>query len=271
MGKAMTEAWKGEVPKRMPVMPENVTAEDMSQAYTVRTYLPFGMAYDKIEPAGLNLEKEYCAMVAGSVGCGKSTLLCRTARMIHDRVENSKIFVFDGSKKSMASVRDIAEGYAAVTDQEQTTAALGSIIEMLNTRKRAQNAAREQQGEGFDEKAYAQSLELACVFIDDVCEYTDTVDKASVDSMERIVRLAEGLGIIVVAAGRTANLIKYSEIERLTRAILAGQKGLALSDSAAAHPYFKNSLKFGEKDAEFGDGNGMLFDGASSRKIKLAR
>lgn len=47
--------------------------------------------------------------------------------------------------------------------------------------------------------------------VDDLKEFVDTVEEGDQRSLERICRLAGQLGVVVIAAGRAADLAKYSE------------------------------------------------------------
>ena len=87
--------------------------------------------------------------------------------------------------------------------------------------------------------------------------------------MERICRLAQNLGVVVITAGRIADLSKYNEIESLTRVIIGNQNGLALSDTPATYNYFQNNLKYNEKDVPAGEGNGFVFNNGKCYKVKL--
>ena len=87
--------------------------------------------------------------------------------------------------------------------------------------------------------------------------------------MERICRMAGGLGVIVICAGRVSDISHYNEIESLTRVIVANQNGLALGGTPAQYPFFRNDLKYSEKDVEAGEGNAYSFVDGVCRKIKL--
>ena len=149
------------------------------------------------------------------------------------------------------------------------TEMLAELIEHLNVRKRAQNQARQVEGDSFDEKAFISTYAMLCIVIDDLKEFGDAVSDANKNSMERICRLAQNLGVIVLAAGRMSDMAKYNEVESLTRVIISNQNGIAVAGTPAQMSFFQNNLKYTEKDAEPGEGNGYLFINGKCSRIKL--
>lgn len=145
---------------------------------------------------------------------------------------------------------------------------LNEIVELLNTRKRAQNKARAVNPESFDEDMFVQDYEQICIFIDDLKEFIDSVTDECKTSMERICRLAQKLGVLVFAAGRAADISRYNEIESLTRVLVGNQKGVVVSGSASLFGFFQNDLKYNEKNVELQEGEAYFFDNGKCRKIK---
>lgn len=62
-------------------------------------------------------------------------------------------------------------------------------------------------------------------------EFVDSVSEDNLRSMERICRLAQGLGVLIFVSGLPDDLVKYNQIESLTRAIIANQRGIAVEGS----------------------------------------
>ena len=74
---------------------------------------------------------------------------------------------------------------------------------------------------------------------------------------------------MVFAAGRVSDLERYNEIESLTRAIAANQKGVGLGGSPSVHSFFRCDLSYREKEQDPGEGNGFFFWEGRCRKMKL--
>lgn len=265
----MNAAWKGSKARPIPVMPDKISFEKALSEYAIRTMIPVGFNYENISMSYINLEDNYSLVVTGSIGTGKSKTLSDMADMILNKFPESKIFVFDGLRKSLAGLNERVYKYAPADSDERVTEMLEEIIEHLNTRKRAQNKARQADADSFDEKQFISNYEMIAVIIDDLKEYVDSVSEANKNSMERICRLAQNLGVIVITAGRISDLLRYNEIESLTRVIIGNQNGLALSDTPATFSYFQNNLKYNEKDVPAGDGNGFIFNNGKCLRVKL--
>ena len=267
----MDAEWDGPRPAIIPVMPEELSFNELFSNYSKGAEVPVGIAYDTIRPAIADLQDNYSLLISGTMNSGKSKFLTGIATKMHEKCPEDKIYIFDGLKGSMRSVSGIVTKYSMVDKEEAVADMLAEIVDMLNTRKRAQNQARSMAGDAFSEKDFIADYEKICIFVDDLKEFVDTVDNNAKNSMERICRLAQGLGVIVFAAGRVSDVERYNEIESLTRAIIANQKGIGMGGSAAIHSFFSHDLNYKDKEVEVGEGNAYLFDNGHSVKIKLPR
>lgn len=265
----MNHAWTGKRPRPIPVMPENIGIKNMTDIYRERETIPFGIKYSDIQEAKLDLSDAYCLMVTGNIGSGKSKMLTNCAEILLSKKSENQVFVIDGSKKALHTLQDRVYKYTQVSEEEQLQGIIDELIDMLNCRKKAQNKAKIEKENSFDEKEFIAGYRQVCIFIDDIKEFVDSVSDEVRNSMERICRLAQHLGVIVFVAGRTADVMKYNEIETLTRAIIAYQKGILLEEAPSVCPYFKNSLKYNEKEISAGEGNAYMFDNGTCERIKI--
>lgn len=265
----MNSAWNGARPKPIPVMPETVTYEAMAADYTVRTLIPVGINCEDIRTSFVDLSINYSLLISGSVHSGKTRKLAQLTGMVASRFADSKVFIFDSPSMSLQGIRDSVHQYTSVEDDASVTAMLEELVGHLNERKKAQNQARQIDGEAFDEKLFISNYELLCIVIDDLKEFVDKVSDNSKNTMERICRMAQDLGVIVLCAGRMSDIAKYNEIESLTRVIVANQNGLVMNGTPAQHEYFQNNLKFTERDLEAGEGLSYQFVGGKCSKIKM--
>lgn len=265
----MNNCWHGPKAKPIPVMPETVTVGNMLTEYTCRTSIPVGVDRENIRTAYINLSDNYSMLISGPIRSGKSQLLLQISDLIATRFADTEFYVFDGSSASLASLKVSARKYASCADNDAVTEMLTELVEHLNVRKRAQNQARQVEGDSFDEKAFISTYPMLCIVIDDLKEFVDAVSNSNKNSMERIVRLAQNLGVIVLTAGRMSDVSKYNEVESLTRVIISNQNGIAVAGTPAQMGFFQNNLKYTEKDAEPGEGNGYLFINGKCSRIKL--
>ncbi len=265
----MNSVWDGVRPLPIPVMPETVSIDSMMSEYTNRTLIPVGISCDEIRTAFIDLTDNYSFLVSGSVRSGKSKTLCKFANMVIERFPETKTFVFDNSSNSLKELMPSVYKYANSADDEAVTGILSEIVGYLNERKKAQNQARQIDGEAFNEKQFIMNYELLCIIIDDLKEFVDAVSDANKNATERICRMAQDLGVMVLAAGRMSDISKYNEVESLTRVIVGNQNGLVLDGTPAQHSYFQNNLKFTDRDLEAGEGLNYMFDNGKCFKIKM--
>ena len=265
----MNAAWTGPRPKPIPVMPETVTYEDMASDYTVRTLIPVGINSEDIRTSFVDLSTNYSLLVSGSVRSGKTRKLAQITGMIASVFAESKIFIFDSPSKALQGIQDSVYKYACVEDDVAVTTILDELVSYLNERKKAQNQARQIDGDKKKKKTFISDYELLCIVIDDLKEFVDKVSDNSKNTMERICRMAQDLGVIVLCSGRMSDIAKYNEIESLTRVIVGNQNGLVMNGTPAQHSYFQNNLKFTDRDLEAGEGLSYQFANGKCIKIKM--
>lgn len=265
----MNAAWTGPRPNPIPVMPETVTYEDIASDYSVRTLIPIGVNCEDIRTSFVDLSTNYSLLISGSVHSGKTRKLAQLAGMVVSRFPDSKIFVFDSPAKLLQGLQNSVHQYADVENDSEVTAMLAELVGYLNERKKAQNQAKQIDGDSFDEKAFIENYELLCIVIDDLKEFVDKISDTNKNTMERICRMAQDLGVIVLCTGRMSDIAKYNEIESLTRVIVGNQNGLVMDGTPAQHSYFQNNLKFTDRDLEAGEGLSYQFAGGKCIKIKM--
>lgn len=265
----MNRGWQGKRPCPIPVMPERISADDMLTVYNDRTLIPVGYDYEDVSPAYIDLTDNYSMLIGGTLRCGKSGMLSDIYGNIIRRFTDTKLFVFDGLSCAQAGVRASAYKYAVSDDGASVNAMLTEIVGCLNVRKKAQNQARQEIGAAFDEKQFISAYELICIVIDDLKEFVDSVSNADKTTMERICRMAAGLGVIVLTAGRMADVARYNGIDSFTASVIANQNAIVLSGTPNNHTYLQNDLRFSERDNEAGEGNAYLYEKGKCRLIKL--
>lgn len=264
----LSDEWKGVRPKAIPVMPEILTESTLRPACSERWMIPVGMSYDAIEPLSFDLSERYSLLISGSMHSGKSRTLVQIANLMTEMYADSDCVIFDSKSGALSELGEKAIAYAVDDDDEKVTKILNDLVAELNSRKRRQIEAKKTDPD-LDEKEFSKSFRQIAIMIDDLKEFVDAVSDGNKNTMERIARMANGLGVIIICAGRLSDIAHYNEIESLTRVIVANQNGLAIGGSPAQYPYFKNNLKFSEKDIEAGEGNAYAFVDGVCRKLKL--
>lgn len=253
----MNRAWKQERPMRIPIMPEVVTEALLVNEFQDRNLIPVGFGCDTIEPVYLDLRNTYSAMLAGGTGSGKSRILCGIARLISRKWPDTEIYVFDSLRKSLGPIQSLSKEYLCVSEKERLSAVIHALAMQLEERDFAKDENR------LD--AYPQ----ICILLDDIHDFLEQATDESYEMMDRILRLAQGLKVQVIAAGRNSDLERNMHLEQITRDFLAGQVGLAVSGSASVHRYFKHNLDYKEREAVLSKGYGLCYHEGECRRIKM--
>lgn len=260
--------WTGKRATPIPVMPEVVSTHLMLDFYSDRLILPLGISRSEIKPAFVDLTEKYCFMITGDSFETMSRTTVNVAQIIKDKNEDTLMYVFDSERSGLESLKGSAASYSVHNDNESVSSAITEIINMLNKRKNEQKAAKIASTGSFSEQDYAKSFPLILVVIDDLKKYVEDVSNENVNSMERICRLAQHLGVIVVTNGSITDIAKISVIETLTSSIVSCQNGLSVSGTPNQITFFKNNLKYSEKDVVLEAGNGYLFVNGECKPIK---
>ena len=74
---------------------------------------------------------------------------------------------------------------------------------------------------------------------------------------------------MILAAGRSDDIAKYNEIELITRSFINHQNGISLSGSPNRHLFFKNDLKYNEKNNESEAGYAYRYIDGKCRLFKF--
>ena len=266
----MNKVWKGIRPKAIPVMPEHITLDQLCSQYQKRTCLPIGISYDSLETVICDMTEQYSFVVCGMDAAQNSQILLDIANIIHTKSPQDKIYIIDSPAGKMNFIQNEVYFYATSAQNDQMDQVMEEIVQHLNERKRAQNSARNAAQGVFDEQGFIQEYEQLCIFVNNLKEFVDYISDENLRSMERICRLAQGLGVLVFVSGLPDDLVKYNQIESLTRAIIANQRGITVEGTPAQSEFFQCNLKYSEKGENAGAGNAWYFENGQCQKIKIA-
>ncbi|PHL17176.1 hypothetical protein CQR39_14410, partial [Enterococcus faecium] len=139
-----------------------------------------------------DLSEQYSFVVSGNDTGKNSQILLDVVNMIHLKAPQDKIFVIDSNTRKMDAVQNDVHFYAVNSEEDRMTQVMEEIVQYLNERKRAQNAARAVSTDSFDEESFIQDYEQLCIFVNNLKEFVDSVSEDNLRSMERICRLAQG-------------------------------------------------------------------------------
>lgn len=264
----LNSSWTGKRPDPIPVMPEVVTSHMMLEYYRDRMVLPLGIARSDIKTAYVDLTEKYGLVITGESSETLSRVTANIAHIIMERHKDTLLYVFDSEKRNLDNLEKSAVHYSVHTDENSVSSSLTDIIAHLNKRKDEQKAAKAANPTGFSEAEFINDYPLILVLIDDIRRYVDDVSNDNVNSMERICRLAQNLGVIVIVNGSIVDVARNNEIDTLTRSIVSNQNGLAVSGTPNQITFFRNNLKYNEKDVVLESGSGYLFVNGDCKQIK---
>ena len=264
----MNRAWTGKRPEAVAVMPEYVLDTGLLPEYRDFYQIPVGVRYEDVGTEYADVSDQYTLLVTGPVSSGKSRLLSVLSDMMQERFPAAVRYVIDSTGRALSGEKEQAAMYA-VNGQPEIGEMIGRIIEELNVRKNAQK--KEDLQTKNEEKEYAGRFVPIVILIDDLKEFVDLSTDADKHSMERICRLAQYLGIIVVAAGRLEDIRRYNEIETLTRAIVSQQNAVALEGCPADYSFMMNGMDYQQKARKTEKGSGFRFHSGECSVIKVIK
>ncbi len=250
--------WKGERPAPIPVMPGTVEVSYMAERYSEISLIPVGLDINTTAVEYIDLTKHYCFLVTGSSCCGKSKMLEDIYRVITSKFE-TELFVFDTDSEALHGLKDSASVYVSVNDEPATDAAVVQLKDILS-----QRMAASKEGKDIGDK------ELI-ILIDDIKKFADNLNDESLKTAERFMRLAEGLGVMAFAAGRSDDVTKYCDYEAFTSTFLKHQNGISLSGTPNMNMFFKADLKPGEGGTASAAGCAHLFRDGKMTTVKYMK
>ncbi|MGN0165886.1 MAG: type VII secretion protein EssC [Lachnospiraceae bacterium] len=260
--------WNGYKAKKIPVMPETVTVEMMEGAFTNRMKVPLGIETEHIAECIYDFRLRNTLLLTGSIGCGKSLRLAKIAGLIKKKYETTRLFVFDGVKKSLSALKDSSEAYVCF-DNDRFGEAVASLRQIIRTRHQEWKAYKESTGQDVSLWDFTSEKELVCVVIDDWKEMMTKLSATDCDALEEICRNLDKMGAIILVAERYADVAQYMHNETFTRYLLENKRYLALNVSPAQVNFFAISLKQKERDTVVSEGCAYMFHDGVCEIIKL--
>lgn len=255
VAKTMAEAWKGRGPRGIPVMSERISFRELEPERFPGHCIPLGIRYGDLAPAVVDLGEGYCFLITGSDRSAVSGFLKALEGMLRQRRPGDRICLLGPG-----------EG-------EGTASRLEEIIGELNARKKAQNRARREAAEDgaeFSPREFLASCEQIVILIEDLKGLSEALGEEDRSALERICRQAQGLGVLVIAAGSREDIAGLCAADALTAAILSSGKALGLGGSADSYGFLMGEPEEGQGKADPAEGDGYLLDGGRWARIRLA-
>jgi len=240
MCRRMNEAWCGDRPKSIPVMPDVISFGSVAEAGTV-----IGLNKINVEPISVDFERTHCAVISGTAGSGKSNLLKVIAKQLHKN--GTKITVFDSNDRGLSLLRSISDNYC--TSGEEMDSYVASLVKELQNRKTQKEA-----GENC-------CFEKLVLLVDNWKQCFDAIDNQTAKRLEMLVRLGSGLDVYLIIAGDSSELAAlHSAGEAVVNAIVNTGTSILLGMNFRAHRMFDADVSYSEKEAKLGQYEGYIMD-----------
>lgn len=265
---AMSDVYQGPGAKKIPIMPEVINMADLLGWYKQKNILPLGLSYKDMEPVYTDLSGNYTFLVSGMAHSGKSRYLENMAGLMKQKYPEMQLYVFDGLRSSLADCEEYATGYSKCSDDSKVTEIIGEIVTELSQRR--VNLKNASLGLAFNQEDWTAEQTLIGIIIDDVSEFMKNVNEGNKKKLRAISKQAQGLGVVMLMAGRVGDLQNLNEENPIVHDWIVAQKGLVFSGTVGMHSFFENSLSYQEKGTPLKEGEAYLVDKGELIKMKPA-
>jgi len=240
-------AWKGAVPKGIPIMPDIVLQTDMNcNDETVE----IGLDCASIMPVQMDFAECWHMAISGMPKSGKTNIL----RLLLNGLltdESAQITVYEPRDKAFASLGSRINHITGATEFDSF---MESMIPILQDRKK-----RHSEGE--------RDFVRIIIMVDDYDTCFEKADDKTITRLAQITKLAEGLGVHLYVAGKPTAFIQG---DMLSICLVDAPHAIALGGDLLSHPNFKCDLSSGDKADPMGAYEGYIFSMGRACKLKCA-
>lgn len=248
----INQAWTGERPAAIPIMPSIVLQKDLnSSAYGVE----IGLECNDVSPVHIKYEEHWNLLISGVAQSGKTNMLCLLlSGLIQD--EQAQIVVYE-SKTKDTRLEIFSDRIENLTSPAEFDAYVERLIPELQTRKNKKDSGEKEQ------------LHRIAILIDDYETCFEKAQDQTIVRLRQIVKLGKGLAVNLYITGDNHELKRMEHMEELIIEMINSGRSIVLGASIDAHPRFRCNLTHSEKSLEMGEHEGYLLAG-NSYKFKAA-
>ena len=236
---------KGCKAKPIPVLPKEVSVQDMIEHYHRRDQIPFGFRFDTCEPAYLDLSQRFTACISGRNVYETEEMLKAVLDVLLSKAEN-EIHIFDTKSRVLSAYADRVAYYSADYESRTFKDNVNAIIDVMEYREEERDRLFEEEG-SFDKSRFLASNKQICIIMNDLPAFTAAVSDEARDTLESLCRLSKDMGLIAIATAGEEELINNSINEPLTRTLIASQNALIVTGNTEKYNCFKTNLSHEEK------------------------
>lgn len=226
----MVEAWQGECPDPIPMVPEVITMESFIENKRVKKLIengkvPVAVDFEDVLPLELNIQKEGNQLLVAD----NNELLERSMQSIVQIMSyngNIDTVLFDNEATTYQSYRDNVDLFA--NDTDSMTQAIESITNMLKEREDGFRSLQEDINNAVTLKDFNETLRPLYLVISDSAH---TISQLPADSQTNVVKIIENgprYGIYTLTGNITGALYKAFDsvsdaLRKHTSGILVGR------------------------------------------------
>lgn len=262
----MSQKWHGNVPKPLPVMPENMNIDSvmLSDDYTAAIdggFIPIGYDVDSIELTYIDFAKTSIFTVYGDKGSGKTNLLSCIIKINKYR----KIWLVDNEFGGVSSLCGKNEIYRECNGGEDPSSFVMDFVEELLKRHNDFKKYKDEGGK-LSEKEYAKKYDEIIFMIDDFDVFFSCIGETELAYFRQALDVAKNLGACIVVSINSARQSKYKSQMPV---IFGSLDGLALGSIDNLSLYGISVSYAAKKDEKSEKGKGYFVKGDSYLTIRI--
>lgn len=231
--------WTGRMPRTLKTMPETIPFGTVS----ANNGFTLGLSTEDVEPVSIPKEIPNTLLISGTHGSGLTNLIRILILQINSR-SGDRIVLF-GKKEEY---EDILKSNDIITDQGEI---IDEFLKMLSDELQKRKEELENNREGY-------SATSIYIIVDGFKKFMDVIKQESLDRINAIAQIAEGLGVMLIIA---ESIDELNPLKGYIPAInkMANRQVIILGGKPSDHLLVDTNKLGNSRNKEFDKYEGMLF------------
>lgn len=263
---AMSEAWQGEKPMRIPRIPAKPVLKDListAKANGMDEAMQLPIGYLKLEgiPYMADLNRQYAWLASGARQSGKTTFLKGVAQQF--ALRNAEIHVIGDAQWSIFA-NTCNAAFHSLTDTE----GINAFVVELNQEILNRNAQRKAQPSDEHRLKLQRQFKPYVIIIDDLAQLLGRISPEAEHLLSLCCSSAAGFGIYLFASMNTKTISQIRNRE-LLQALAATGNGLALCGKLNENDIWDVQTNYATKGKIFPVGEAYMVVGSKVRHVVI--
>lgn len=257
--KEMNKNWTGPKAKPIPFVPEELTPYVMLQNDEVKSgfkkgLIPMGYDIEEAEIVYKELKNTFILPVLGFEKTGKTNMLKSFMSMIKSGL-SCRLYVVDNEDNTLESYSSKCgiDGY--IWDTESFDEFMAGFIEEIKVRHKDVKAFREMESNPAKEYEYMQKYPPIFMLIDNFDNFFDMISDASLELMQNICKMGNGLGLYIIVTANPSKIGRYSG-QAIYSHMFSGGEGILLGGRMDSQNVLNANMSFNQRSAQLEPGYG---------------